>query len=544
MIAMRHVDPTWLRNQNITSLLALGGDSRSCVDPATGLNKYGCANRPLPQVVEFGSCTASTISANGFMAAERLLRRLQALDLNEHLALALDEAFQNVRAEVLFLSTRQQVPGTELVLMPSGTDAEYLCLLLAMGWPDPRPVCNIVTGPLELGSGSELAAGGMFFDPLLPSGESSPESSAIDSEVAAAVNVCTVNVRHPDGRPRSPAEVDAEVLELAEQFIATGHHVLVHVVAHNKTGLHAPSLTHVDQMAERFGDRLSVVVDAAQGRFSRRGMIETLRKGYLAIVTGSKFFGGPAFAGGVLIPPRMHPEARGLTRLPQGCAHFMTRAQLPDDWSQLRSSLPASSTPGLLMRWEAAVAEMREYYATPSQLRLEILRAFERMVPELFQSEWLVLDPIEPIIDEDFDRLLESKTTVFPFAIRCFPSDTLGRTKAELAHVYRWLNDDCSNLGTGLVAHERRDLARKFHIGQPVALAEDTENGPAILRVALGGVQITRVAQDQSLGGTFASRLHWLEDQLIALRRKLEVIAANFDTLLAADRQIERGDAA
>jgi hypothetical protein len=49
---------------------------------------------------------------------------------------------------------------------------------------------------------------------------------------------------------------------------------------------------------------------------------------------------------------------------------------------------------------------------------------------------------------------------------------------------------------------------------------------PAVLRLALGGPLICDVSEDPRLGTTLDERLDWLEDQILALRRKIELLAA------------------
>ena len=43
------------------ALLCEGGDQRIVRNQLTGLNAYGCAPRPDPDLIAFGSSTASTI---------------------------------------------------------------------------------------------------------------------------------------------------------------------------------------------------------------------------------------------------------------------------------------------------------------------------------------------------------------------------------------------------------------------------------------------------------------------------------------------------
>src|SRR5690242_11601870 len=57
-------------------LLTAGGDSRLRVDPATGLNAYGCSPSPRPWAITFASTTATSISDHAFAAVERCRARI------------------------------------------------------------------------------------------------------------------------------------------------------------------------------------------------------------------------------------------------------------------------------------------------------------------------------------------------------------------------------------------------------------------------------------------------------------------------------------
>lgn len=542
---MNAFDPNLCRQLSLEQLLVCGADSRTTLDEHSGLNKYGCCPSPRHDAVPLGSCTSSSISTAGYQAAASALRRLQALDNDEHLAQAINEGFENVRAEALFHFTRMRVPSTEFVITPSGTDAEYLCLLLAMG-STKQPIANLVIGPSEVGSGTSNSASGLFFDTTLPSGEHCRYGDTVDAEIAERVTLHEVPVRCAVGRPRPEDDIDNEIADLVDAQISAGKRVVLHIVAHNKTGMHSPSLSLVEWLKQRHAEQLVVVVDAAQGRFSRRGLVDALRLGYLVIVTGSKFYGGPPFAGGVMVPPNLNPVGAGLQEFPRGLGNYLTQAQLPASWQRLRDHLPPPGNPGLLLRWEAALAEIRNYYAAPSALRLRVLREFERLVPSILEpSPFIKLDTVAPLLlDDNIDRLLESKTTVFPFSVRRAQASKGFLDKAELTRLYRWLNSDCSQLGAALKPAERRDLALKFHIGQPVGLCAKQQDGTAVLRVALGGVLLGQIAQDPALGKSIEERFHWLEDRLIAFRRKLEVLAEHWDIVAAEDELLQKADAA
>src|SRR5262249_46296743 len=152
--------------------------------------------------------------------------------------------------------------------------------------------------------------------------------------------------------------------------------------AHSKTGVHAPSLLCVERL-RGISDDVVVVVDAAQGRFSRRGLRDVLANDYLVIITGSKFYGGPPFSGALLVPERFQPEQRGLNKLPSGFSDYFSAVEMPPTWNQIRRAQLKRANTGLLLRWSAALAEMDAYYEVPSELRLRVLRFFEAKVPEI-----------------------------------------------------------------------------------------------------------------------------------------------------------------
>ncbi|MHB1100056.1 MAG: hypothetical protein ACYCZR_10920, partial [Burkholderiales bacterium] len=62
------------RFPDTAKLLVEGGDARIAL--VSGVNEYGCGPYPDPELAEFGSSTASTISESGFAAADALRARL------------------------------------------------------------------------------------------------------------------------------------------------------------------------------------------------------------------------------------------------------------------------------------------------------------------------------------------------------------------------------------------------------------------------------------------------------------------------------------
>jgi hypothetical protein len=507
-------------DSSLEKLLTVGGDTRLDIDPASGLNRYACGARPS-NVMPLGSCTSSTVSWRGFEAAQNAARSIySAEDPNA----AANELAKVTRARLRQLLTLAD--DTEIALAPSGTDVELLALALAAG-SGSRPIMNILVGPGEVGSGTPLAAAGRHYDIRTANGRPAQVGEPVNPELAARVKVRSVDLRTSHGVMHSESEIDAAVLELFVEASETDSIVLLHVVAHSKTGVHAPSLSCLDRL-RKTSDDVAVVVDAAQGRISRRGLREALHNGYLVMLTGSKFYGGPPFSGALLVPPRFQPGLRGIRTLPDGFRSYFSAVEMPESWRELRQTLSKEPNVGLLLRWSAAIAEMEAYYRVPNHLRLRVLRFFEAEAPAILgSSEVIRLLPVfPPLCDDSSHRLLESKTTVFGFwvtppgAVRPLNKDRLKELHFDLA----------TDLSAQCDASDRDVMSRQIHVGQPV----DLGLSGYVLRVALGGELITRVATDTSIDDSFDRRLAWLRDQLWNLRHKIERLAGRHSPACAA----------
>lgn len=525
-------------SESYETLLTLGGDDRIDVGEATGFNRYGCTPRHR-DVVAFGSCTSSSSSRVGVAGARAALYRLRGA------ARAGGERAVDAEAQTLLQETRERLvreleldaDAVEVAFCPSGTDAEYLALALVRAGSE-QPVVSIVAGPSEVGSGTTLAAGGRHFLPSVPCGATREPGDSVDAELSDDVRVRTIILRDDEGRMHPAGSLDDEAERMVEDAVAAGSKVLLHVVAHSKTGVHAPRLARIRALRERYPDQVHVLVDAAQGRVSRRGLREALAEGFLVLFTGSKFYGGPAFSGGLFVPQNLWPSETGLTSLPEGLSDYFTQGELPQTWTALRSSLPAAPNLGLVLRWGAAIAEISAYYRIEPECRLEILRAWETAVPELLDgSDVIRLVPVlmaqQP--QSKPQRLLESKTTVFPFFLRRPSGKLIGR--ANLKRIFNWLNRDISGLLMELSGEQKAVLSRSIHVGQPVLLSGNADSERAVLRVALGSALVTRVASDTRLAPTYVARLHWLGAQIEILRMKIELIVKHLDELLDREAQ-------
>lgn len=75
-----------------------------------------------------------------------------------------------------------------------------------------------------------------------------------------------------------------------------------------------------------------VVVDACQLRSDPANIVEYVAKGFITLVTGSKFFCGLPFSGAVLLPPATLAEIEaGIEHLPRGLDDYFTRHEVTRD---------------------------------------------------------------------------------------------------------------------------------------------------------------------------------------------------------------------
>ncbi|NEE01441.1 hypothetical protein [Phytoactinopolyspora halotolerans] len=501
-------------------LLASGGDTRQTIDWHGGVNSYGISPSPTPWTSLLGSCTASSPTTRGFDAASRLRRRLIEAALGYELGRCVDEHTTVMRRTLLAaLGVRGDA---EVVFTPSGTDAELVALLAALSADE--PVHSVVVGQYEIGSGSTYAAAGRHFCGRLPSGNPCVAGEPIGGFDPAKVTTSIVDLRDPNGEMLPPEQVEAAVEAAIEAQVDTGR-VLVHVVEGSKTGIRLPRRETVLRWRERFGDRLDVVVDAAQMRIDQNTAVQHLRDGNMVIVTGSKFFGGPPFSGAVILPSTVAGRLAAGRDLPAGMADYLTRADVPEALSDLRAVARRGPNAGLLLRWEAALAEMRSFHNASPEIRDEVLRllvAGLRKILEDTPQISLVESPYTAIPQPD-TRGLDDLPTIFTFLAR--RPDGTPLTMGQGRKVYRMLAQDLR----GLVPSDDAVLGRTFQLGQPVRIHQQDGEWIGGLRVAIGATTVSEIVFDHTRGRLWIERVdRTLADVADALR-KLGLILQHVD---------------
>ena len=449
-------------------LLVEGGDARIELGSDGVSNRYGCAPLPDPGLLAFGSSTATGISEVGFAAADRLRGRLLAED-GVH-AVACVREFDRIRRELIDLCGVSDIPGVEAVFAASGTDLHLIAAQLA-GGAEGSPTLAVMVDAAETGSHVPTALSGRHFSSRTPLGGSVNAGSAIMG--AGTMEVATVPIRTADGSPRPAAIIDAEFEAMVMTAAALGRRVLLVLADVSKTGCIAPSPVLASALKRRLPDTLDVLVDACQFRIAPPTLSAYLAQEFMVAVTGSKFVTGPTFAGALLIPAS---AARRLRRRPltHALRAYSSRADWPRDWEGAEV-LDEVANVGLLLRWEAALQELRAFREVPGATIAAFLEAFAGAIGKRLRSN-PVFEPLPvPSLERGpwqttdcWDRL----PTIFPFLLfkSRSPAGKTPLSRDQTALVYRMLQDDLSHHPGLNLAAESVDIVKlRCQFGQPVA---------------------------------------------------------------------------
>jgi hypothetical protein len=451
-------------------LLTSGGDARIVCDPEDGRNKYGCPPKPEPEVLAFGSSTASTITPQSFDAAERLRLRLLRAAHTEIRSTTYARELARIRAELLGLCGISDLSGLEAIFAASGTDIHLIAGQLA-GDVTSSGLLVVMIDPAETGSGVPAALAGQHFSDCAALGSEVTAGAAIFG--GSVIDVSTVACRGGDGSPRAATVVDAEVEALVVDAVTAGRRVLLNLVDVSKTGIIAPSISCALELRRRFPAAVDVLVDACQFRLAPSTLRTYLERGFWVALTGSKFVGGPAFSGVLLLPNIASRRVRKHILSPALSA-YSARADWPRGWMACHS-LNNTENYGLLLRWEAALAELRSFRSLSETAIVAFLEVFASNVQRRLTTDTTFQLLRVPKLDRralvnpySWDEI----PTIFPF-ILCRPSRSERHgaplTREETARVYKLLARD--NIGFADVYSSPTMGAiakRRCQLGQPV----------------------------------------------------------------------------
>lgn len=516
-------------------LLTTGGDSRLEINPHLGFSKYGCRRAPSQELISFASSTATSITHQNLEECEQVRQQLTLSALRGELETTVAEIAGTLKRQILNSCGAIDLPGTEVLLCGSGTDAELFASCLTAMASD-LPLTNVLIAPDETGSGVPIAAQGCHYDNQTPFGASVTRGESLLGGTDAVIEIVRISVRDLHGQLRSVQSLNREIEQAVQTAVERGN-CLLHILAASKTGWQGPDRSLVQRLTSRYGSRLSVIVDACQLRQDRNVLREYLRAGYLLQVTGSKTFGGPPFSGALLIPK---DHAAFFARIATRNVRFQDYAaciEWPDDWTLTQQTLNRDSNVGLLLRWSAAAREMRCFAAIPDHLKTTILNQLAHAISDLLSAtpEAVPLDAHSAgrrngVLASAWDQV----QTIFSFRLKHVAQGNAESflTPAEMKTLHRLLNTDLSFVPDLAECEETAALCKLiFQIGQPVELSQSLELPVSVLRICTGAHIVSRVTFDSSLGKTLTARGEGEQNRIRLLFQKMRLILKNWHSL-------------
>ena len=482
---------------DVFELLRGDGDERLDLDPVTQRDAYGCRDRPETDAALFASSTASSVSERGLAAAQ--VGWLQLVAAQSGPSALLVDWFDAIRSRIL---NHCGAPTADCTLAASGTDAELIALALAVGRLG-RPLTNIVLAPSETGRGVATAAEGRHFQDSAPFASGVRAGARIAGWERADIRVEIVEIRDTDGTPRAPSAVESDVRTRVRAAIASGRGALVHLIDASKTGREGLGLEAARRIAAEAPDHTLVLADCCQWRCSADRLRALLDAGFFVTLTGSKFAGGPPFSAALVTPEKWLAQVDASV-LPSGLGDHAAWLDWPPSLRDALAGIsPSQANFGLGLRWLAALAELDRYAEVDPALARKARARFRSDVSRSAQrSAHVILEPC----DGDATRWPETIVT-----LRLRRGDGGAASKEEALRLRAALREPI--LGAGKAA------TRRFHVGQPVAIGEETA-----LRVCLSAPLINGVADRMDNGSSFEAAYAPLAADIDALFEKWELV--------------------
>jgi hypothetical protein len=266
------------------------------------------------------------------------------------------------------------------------------------------------------------------------------------------------------------------------------------------------------------------VVDACQARLGRSALRWYLDQGFLVLITGSKFFTGPPLSGALLVPEALWGRIATIGNIPATLADYTARDDWPQTFGRIREQLPARQNVGQILRWSAALADIRAYFAVPELFRRLALAEFAAAAMRHFDRfpEFDLL-PAAGSLFADRERDEFAARTIFPFRVK---RDGRAVSFAQARLLHQALNTDPASHGV----EGAQEGAMPCHIGQPVAVADVAGGTTGVLRIS---TDARLVSESWAGAGDLVStgRLMRRLDQIALVLEKLRFLLRHVDRL-------------
>jgi hypothetical protein len=427
-------------------LLTDGGDMRIVCD-SSGTNRYGCSPTPEPGVLAYGSSTASTISAAGFAAADALRNRLNTTLQSKTAEDIYEDELERLRAELIVECGIGDLPRLEVIFGASGTDLHLFASQL-MVKPSAEAPLILRVEATETGRGVPDALAGRHFSDCAALGETVISNAPLDC--GREIEIVEVKCRDGAGNLRPAESVDGDIAAAVIRAASLGRRVLLTLVDVSKTGFLAPSPACALALKRTFPDQVEVLVDACQFRLAAETLHAYLEADFVVAMTGSKFITGPTFCG-VLLVPKATASRWCSHPLPTALKSYSAEADWPADWAA-RDVLNAVPNFGLLLRWEAALTELRAFRQLPEAAVTQFITAFANAITDHLAKDSAFTPLPLPNLDRGSfgsAKRWDQLPTIFSFLLRKKTADG-GRvwlTRTETKTVHEFLREQRCQVG-------------------------------------------------------------------------------------------------
>jgi len=426
-------------------LVTLGGDERLDIRGG-GYNKYHVYPVEYQRVFNRASCTCSPFSENGFRAAKALYEKLS------------DDTFDHVRRQhTSRIKELLNLPGCDrfdVFYAPSGSDLCYYPLLFSKLIHPDRDIFNIITCPEELGSGSNVAFAGRYYSSRNQLGAVTAEGTAIDP--ALKISCATFAARDEQGRIMNHKHQIESIIH--EKY--RSHAVVANIVIGSKSGIENNS-----SILATTPEDVLWTVDLCQFRASRVLINGLIGMNACVMLTGSKFYHSPPFCAVLLVPKTISQRFnRATDSAVTPFASVFTAYDIPERFTDIRQWLPGFRNFGLLLRWEAALAEMTEFAALDMHAVNRVILLWNQHVSARMRAS------------QHFDLMPgqeDTNKTIISFRVR---SNRGYLSHAQLGRMYETL---CTR------THRSLANAERVLFGQPVKYGQQS-----FVRLALSSADV------------------------------------------------------
>jgi hypothetical protein len=426
-------------------LISSGGDERLNLN-SQNFNKYFINPTDGGSTFNRGSCTSSSLTKLGYY---------EALSLHEKLNENNFDFYQKKQIEIL--KNVLNYPGKDafdIFLAPSGTDLCYYPIIFNLIRNSSKPILNIVTCIEELGSGSLAAYNGAYFSNENQFNDYNIKNRKIIN--SPEISAFTFNARNKKGLiNNTTSKISKLIREKSRDY-----NLSINIVYGSKSGIE----NDIGQIANIPSDVL-VTVDLCQFRVSKRLINGLIGMNACVMITGSKFYQAPPFCAALLVPKGFNISNSVFpTKLIEPFGNIFSAYDIPSEYPEIKNSFPKFKNYGLLIRWQAALAEIMEYNSIDEEItNNEILNWNKFVVSRLKQSPYLQLMPHQ------------NKTNKSIISFRVFVNNRF-LDYDELYEIYQ------------IICTKKYNLPNNFNkilIGQPVKYGDRS-----FLRVAVGARNI------------------------------------------------------